>query len=58
LGGLENSNQRLISVSNETISQLTEQFHFDIIIDDVRPATEEEIKKRKRVHQTSNECVR
>ena len=55
LEGMEKGDQRSISISNETISQLTEQFHFDVIIDAVRPATEEELKKGKSL-QTSNSC--
>lgn len=55
LEGLETGQHKSISISNQTSSQLNEQFHFDVVIDDVRPATEGELKKGKPIHST-NEC--
>ena len=57
LEGLETGQKKSISVSNEMSSQTGEQFHFNIVIDHVRPATEEELKKEKPVEKTTaNNC--
>ena len=47
LEGLETGQKKSISISNEISRELNDQFYFDIIIDDVRQATEEELQKRK-----------
>lgn len=47
LEGLQCGEWRFISISPETNPGLDDKFHFDIIIDKVRAATEEEIQTGK-----------
>jgi FKBP-type peptidyl-prolyl cis-trans isomerase SlyD len=57
LEGSETGQKKSISISSEMSSQAGDQFHFDILIDNVRPATEEELKKRKPIEKTAfNNC--
>ena len=57
LEGLETGQKKSISISNEISRELNDQFYFDIIIDDVRQATEEELQKRKPDQPTTgNKC--
>jgi len=45
--GLQPGDKKLVVISNATSFQLDASFYFDVVIDDVRVATEEEIKKGK-----------
>jgi FKBP-type peptidyl-prolyl cis-trans isomerase SlyD len=45
LTGLLPGDQKRVVISNETSSQLDSSFYFDLVIDGVRPATEEELIK-------------
>ena len=57
LEGLKKGDQKSISISNETNSELHDQFYFDVTIDDVRPALDEEVKKGKPVRLgEANQC--
>jgi len=57
LEGLECGQQRSIAISSETNPDLNDSFHFDVIIDKVRAATEEEIQIGKPIQSVSkNEC--
>ena len=57
LEGLECGQQRSISISPETHPGLNDKFHFDVIIDKVRTATEEELKLGKPLQTASkNDC--
>lgn len=57
LDGLKAGAVRKINISGETDAQLTSSYHFDVIIDDVRMATEEELALGKPVKPVSqNDC--
>ena len=57
LEGLECGQQKLISISPDESPELNDSFHFDIIIDHVRAATEEEIRNGRPSQESSkNNC--
>lgn len=47
LVGLKAGDEKRICISHETSFQLDTSFYFDVVIDEVRPATEEELKNGK-----------
>lgn len=56
LEGLESGVHLSITISPETSPDLNDSFHFDIIIDNVRAATEEEIREGKPLQMVSKDC--
>lgn len=56
LEGLKAGEKKSVVVLKDEVSGLNEEFYFDVIIDEVRSATGEEIKNKKPVEQTKNEC--
>ena len=57
LEGLECGQRRVIAISAETIPDLSDSFHFDVVIDKVRAATKEEIQIGRPIESVSkNEC--
>ncbi len=55
LVGLTPGDERSLSISGQTGLQVESAFYFDVVIDNVREATEEEIKKGKPVLPNSKE---
>lgn len=55
LTGLEAGCTTCVTISNQVDIQLDSSFHFDVIIDNVRLATEEEILKGKPVKMVKEE---
>ncbi len=53
--GLRPGDRKLVVISNATSFQLDASFYFDVVIDDVRIATEYEIKKGKPVKEEAKE---
>src|SRR4051812_5496686 len=49
LYGLHAGDKKKVAISNQMDAQLDSQFYFDVVIDAVRPATDEEIAKGKPV---------
>lgn len=57
LAGLMAGAVKKVTISGENDSQLKGSYHFDVIIDNVRPATEEEIAMGKPAQpKKENEC--
>jgi len=57
LTGLQPGDKKLVGISNETDFQLDASFYFDVVIDNVRPATEEELIRGKPIKPENNdEC--
>ncbi len=54
LEGMKTGEKKSFSFLNE--SNLNEEFYFDVIIDEVRMATEKELQMRKPVEKNNNEC--
>jgi FKBP-type peptidyl-prolyl cis-trans isomerase SlyD len=54
LTGLKPGDRKSLSVEDELISGLWEEYHFEIIIDEVRAATEEELLKGRVIQPLSD----
>jgi FKBP-type peptidyl-prolyl cis-trans isomerase SlyD len=53
--GLKPGDRKTLSVPGDLVTGLPEEYHFEIIIDEVRQATEEELAKGRVVRPLSDE---
>jgi len=55
LVGLKPGDKKSLSISGDMVTGLPEEYHFEIIIDEVRSATEEELQKGRVIQPVSDE---
>jgi FKBP-type peptidyl-prolyl cis-trans isomerase SlyD len=55
LTGLQPGDKKSLSISGDLVAGLPEEYHFEIIIDDVRKATNEELSKGRAIQPVPDE---